>query len=243
MVFSVHAKPGFGYKGRLEITGRNQKGTGARMIEAVLWDFGGVVTSSPFEAFNRLEAERGIPKDTIRRINAADHHTNAWARFERSELTLAEFDAAFSAEARAAGADLTGLDVISCLSGDVRPAMVQAIKRLKTRFKVGCLTNNVAAGEGPSMARSAAKAREVAAVMALFDTVVESSKVGLRKPDPKIYLLACERLGVAPAHVVYLDDLGINCKPAAELGMTAIKVSDPGDALAALEKAVGMELA
>lgn len=209
------------------------------MIEAVIWDFGGVLTSSPFEAFNRYEAERGLPKDFIRSINATDPDTNAWALFERSECTLDEFDALFAKESEAKGALVRGRDVVELLSGDIRPDMVEALRRCKARVKVGCITNNVSAGSGAGMARSEAKATLVADIMALFDHVIESSKVGIRKPDPRIYEMACEALGVAPGASVYLDDLGINLKPAAQLGMKTIKVLNAPQALADLEKAVG----
>lgn len=209
------------------------------MIEAVIWDFGGVLTSSPFEAFNRFEAERGLPKDFIRSINATNPDSNAWALFERSECTLDEFDELFAKEASARGADVRGREVVELLSGDIRPEMVEALRRCKARVKVGCITNNVAAGSGAGMARSDSKAAEVAAIMSLFDHVVESSKVGIRKPDPRIYEMACAALGVSPGGAVYLDDLGINLKPAAQLGMRTIKVANAGQALEELEKAVG----
>ncbi|MBN8807061.1 MAG: HAD-IA family hydrolase [Sphingomonas sp.] len=209
--------------------------------DTVIFDFGGVVTSSPFEAFNRLEAERGLPRDLIRRINAADGDGNAWARFERAEIDAAAFDALFAAEARAHGHDLRGDDVLAVLAGDIRPGMVAAIDWLKANgYRVGCITNNVPTGEGAGMARTAEKAAAIAAILARFDHVVESSKVGIRKPDPAIYRLACEALGVVPAQCVYLDDLGINCKPAAALGMAAIKVTGEGQALGELAAALGL---
>ncbi|MGB5949394.1 MAG: HAD-IA family hydrolase [Parvibaculum sp.] len=213
------------------------------MIEAVIWDFGGVLTSSPFEAFNRFEAERGLPKDFIRSINATNPDTNAWALFERSECTLDEFDALFAEEAAAKGATVRGREVVELLSGDIRPEMVEALKRCKARVKVGCITNNVAAGSGAGMARSESKAAQVAEIMSLFDHVIESSKAGIRKPDPRIYEMACEALGVTPAGSVYLDDLGINLKPAALLGMKTIKVTSAAQALAELEQAVGFPVA
>lgn len=213
------------------------------MIEAVLWDFGGVITSSPFEAFNRFEAERGLPRDFIRGVNARNGDTNAWALLERSEVTPEAFDALFAAEAEAAGHRVSGAEILNLLSGDVRPRMVEALRACRARFKVGCLTNNVRAGEGPGMARDAAKASAVAEVMDLFHVVIESSKVGLRKPDPRIYELACARLEVDPSRVVYLDDLGINLKPARALGMTTIKVEHPDAALEALAEATGIAFA
>jgi len=208
---------------------------------AVIFDFGGVITSSPFEAFNRLEAEKGLPRDLIRRINAADGDDNAWARFERAEIDAAAFDAAFAQEARALGHALRGEEVLAVLAGDIRPRMVAAIDWLQANgYAVGCITNNVPTGTGAGMARTADKAAAIAAILARFDVVVESSKVGIRKPDPAIYRLACEKMGVAAAACVYLDDLGINCKPAAALGMAAIKVGDSAAALAELADALGV---
>ena len=213
------------------------------MVEAVIWDFGGVLTTSPFEAFARYERERGLPKDLIRNINASNPDNNAWALFERSECTLDEFDRLFAAEAAALGHAVPGRDIIELLSGDIRPEMVEALKRCKARAKVGCITNNVSAGEGAGMARSHDKAAAVQEIMSLFDHVIESSKVGIRKPDPRIYEMACNALGVSAASSVYLDDLGINLKPARALGMTTIKVVTPEQALQELEAAVGFAVA
>ena len=204
-------------------------------ILAVIWDFGGVITSSPFDAFNRLEAERGLPHDFIRRVNSVEPHDNAWARFERAEIDAAAFDTAFAADALAQGYALAGADVIACLAGDIRPAMVAALDRIKRAgIATGCITNNVPSGKGAGMALTDVRAAQVADVMARFDHVIESSKVGVRKPDPAIYRMMCDALGVAPSACIYLDDLGINCKPAAKLGMHVIKVSSEAQALADL---------
>ena len=211
-------------------------------IQAVIWDFGGVLTSSPFEAFNRFEAERGLPADFIRQINSTNPDTNAWALFERSEISLDVFDKKFAEEAAAAGGSVSGKEVVNLLSGDIRPAMVSALKRCKEHIKVGCITNNVSAGKGAGMARDPKKAAAVADVMALFDHVIESSKIGLRKPDPHTYQMACEALGVDASRSVYLDDLGVNLKPARALGMTTIKVLNGDQALDELEATVGFSL-
>lgn len=208
-------------------------------IDAVIWDFGGVLTTSPFDAFNRYEAEQGLPRDFIRSVNTRNPDSNAWAKFERNEIDLDAFDALFREECRALGHEVPGRDVIDLLAGDVRPEMVEALRRCRARLKVGCITNNVSALSGPSMSRTPEHARAVAEIMDLFEIVIESSKVGVRKPDPRIYRMACDRLGVAPEAAVYLDDLGINLKPARDLGMTTIKVSDPAAALSDLETAVG----
>ena len=212
-------------------------------LEAVIWDFGGVVTSSPFEAFNRYEADRGFPCDTIRRINAADPDSNAWALFERAEIDAATFDAMFAEEAARIGHDIRGNDVLALLSGDIRPRMVAALDTIKAAgHKVGCITNNVPAGKGAGMSTSEKKAAAVADVMTRFDHIIESSKAGIRKPDPRIYTMMCEALSVAPERCIYLDDLGINCKPAAALGMRAIKVTGEDQALADLSAMTGLSL-
>lgn len=210
-------------------------------IEAVIWDFGGVITSSPFDAFNRLEEDKGVPRDSIRRINATDPHDNAWAKFERSEIDAGEFDRQFAANAAALGvSNISGSEVLACLSGDIRPAMVAALDTLKAGgFLLGCITNNVARGTGPAISDFDAKAEMIAGVMARFDHVIESSKAGIRKPDPRIYAMMCEALEVEPEACIYLDDLGINCKPAAAMGMHAIKVTGEAQALAELQAALG----
>ena len=209
-------------------------------IEAVIWDFGGVFTTSPFEAFNRYEAERGLPKDLIRRINSTNPDTNAWALFERNEVDTAGFDALFLEESTALGHPVRGADVLPLLNGALRPAMVAALRACKNRFKVGCITNNVVSMHSPGQDAGQRAAGAMAQVMPLFDAIIESSKAGVRKPDPKIYLMMCEQLAVRPDACVYLDDLGINCKPAAALGMKAIKVVDVDQTLAELSALTGL---
>ena len=202
------------------------------MIRAVLWDFGGVILTSPFNAFARYEAELGLEKDFVRRLNATNADTNAWARLERAEISREEFASLFEAEARAAGGELSGWRILEALHGAVRPEMVQALRRVHGRFKTACLTNDVV-GEVRA---------DVEEVMALFDVVIESSKVGVRKPEPRFYEIACDKLGVEPAECVFLDDLGINLKPAKAMGMTTIKVVDPDSALAELEAVLDLPL-
>jgi putative hydrolase of the HAD superfamily len=209
------------------------------MIEAVIWDFGGVLTSSPFEAFSRFETERGLPADIIRRTNANNHWENAWAKFERAEVDLEAFDQLFATESRALGAEVRGKDVLPLLSGDLRPEMVEALRRVKVRFKTGCITNNLPANAIGSIG---GRSLYIAEVMALFDHVIESAKIGLRKPDPRIYQMMVTALGVDPKHCVYLDDLGVNLKPAREIGMTTIKVINAPQAIAELEAVTGLSL-
>ena len=214
----------------------------SRTFDAVLWDFGGVILSSPFEAFNRYEAELGLPRDFIRRVNAVNPDHNAWARMERAEIDMDQFAALFEAEARALGGELSGHKVLELISGEVRPEMVEALRRVRQRYRIACITNNMPAGHGPSMTRSAETAAQVTEIMALFEHVVESSKLNMRKPDPRIYRHACDLLGVAPERCVYLDDLGINLKPARAMGMATIKVQSAAQALAELEALLELPL-
>jgi len=236
------------------------------VYEAVIWDFGGVFTTSPFEAFARYERENGLPENLIRQINGMNHLTNAWARFERAELTIDEFDKAFAEEALALGHYVPGKDVIALLAGDIRAEMHEALRRIKQRYKTGCITNNVPLMQANASPDAQAEALQAKAerveeqnapalgatasldtfykqeVMALFDYVIESSKAGIRKPDPRIYKMMCAALRVAPTACIYLDDLGVNLKPARAMGMHTIKVESAEQAIAELETATGMEL-
>jgi putative hydrolase of the HAD superfamily len=169
-------------------------------------------------------------------VNSTNPDENAWARLERSELSLDAFAAAWAAEARALGHELNGRLVLERLSGDVRPQMVAAIDACRKNYKTACLTNNFASPER-------VVSEQVAEVYALFDAVLESRVLGVRKPDPRFYELACTSLGVQPEESVFLDDLGVNLKPARALGMHTIKVTDPDQALLELEKVLGHPLA
>ena len=197
------------------------------MIRAVLWDFGGVILTSPFEAFAHYERSNGLPNAFLRSVNATNPHDNAWADLERNVIGPAEFDTRFATESETLGHRVAGADVLALLSGEVRPEMVTALDRVKEAgLLTACLTNNVVGGDPRP---------DVADVMARFDQVVESSKVGVRKPEPRFYEIACELLAVEPGECVFLDDLGINLKPAAAMGMTTIKVVDADQAITDLE--------
>jgi putative hydrolase of the HAD superfamily len=210
-------------------------------ISAALFDFGGVITTSPFDAFAAYERDQGLPAGFIRGLNATDPDHNAWAKMERNQVSIEEFCELFEAEARAAGAELDAREVLGRLRGELRPAMVDVVRRCGERLKTGCLTNNFVAPDAlhPD-GRMDPESYE--GVMELFDVVVESSKAGCRKPDPRFYEIACEELGIDPTGAVFLDDLGINLKPAREMGMTTIKVVDPDVAIAELEQVVGFPL-
>ena len=193
--------------------------------KAIIWDFGGVITSSPFEAFNQFEEANGLPKDIIRTINSENPDTNAWAKFESNSVTIDVFNDLFLKEAKAKGFDIKGRDIIKLLKGSIRKNMVSFLRELKSDFKLGCITNNVKSSSEENNDNGTKEA------MSLFDHVIESSIVGIRKPNPEIYMMSCDALKVNPDQCIYLDDLGINLKPARELGMTTIKVIQPEDAI------------
>lgn len=209
-------------------------------VSAVVFDLGGVITESPMHAFAAYEASAGLPEGLIRRLNSTNPDTNAWARYERNELDVAGFSAAFEAEALAAGHRVDASRVLAALSGEVRPEMVAALHRLRSAgFPLGLLSNNVAPMERDG---------RLGELLGLFDAIVESSVEGVRKPEPEIYTRALERLSaavdrsLAPSDCAYLDDLGINLKPARALGFHTIKVVDPADALAELSVLTGLDL-
>ena len=193
--------------------------------KAIIWDFGGVITSSPFDAFNEFEEVNGLPKNIIRTINSENPDMNAWAQFESNSITIDQFDDLFLKEAKAKGFDIKGRDIIKLLKGSIRENMVSFLRELKSNFKLGCITNNVK----PSSEENTDN--ETKEAMSIFDHVIESSIVGIRKPNPEIYMMSCDALNVSPDQCIYLDDLGINLKPARELGMTTIKVIQPEDAI------------
>jgi len=206
------------------------------VIRAALFDFGGVILSSPFEAFARYERERGLADGFLRRLNSTRPDENAWAQLERGHVSFDAFCRLYEGEARAAGGEVDAREVMALLAGDVRPAMVEAVRRCHERLKTACLTNNwVRADDGAAAAHEGLLAD-------LFDVVVESSKVGVRKPDPRFYELACEQLAIEPREAVFLDDIGGNLKPARAMGMTTIKVDDPDAAIGELESVVGFPL-
>ena len=233
-------------------------------LRAVLWDFGGVILSSPFEAFRRYESAAGLPQDFIRTINSTNPHSNAWALLERSDISTAEFDELFAQESSARGHRVPGADVLALLSGDIRPNMVAALDAvIAAGFKTACLTNNMVTTNNDTVTTNNdtvttnndtvttnndtvttnnERASALSAVMNRFDVIVESSKVGVRKPEPRFYELACEMLNVAPTECVFLDDLGINLKPAAAMGMRTIKVIDPVDAISQLAAITGIDI-
>ncbi len=204
-------------------------------LAAVVFDIGGVVQESPLRAIARYEHDHGLPPNAINRAVVAAGERGAWARLERGELTVERFLGPFEADCRAYGVAVSGERLMACIAsaGVARPQMLRAVRRIRERgLRVGALTNNWAT-ETP---RPPSPLRE------LFDAFIESRAVGMRKPDPRIYRLVCEELGVEPARTAFLDDIGANLKTARALGMTTIKVVDPDAALRELGTLLGFDL-
>ena len=212
------------------------------MIKAVFWDFGGVITSSPFESFNRFEKENNLPVDFLRSVNSTNPDSNAWALLERNEIDLEEFDLLFERESNDLGHPVKGKNVIALLKGQIRPEMIAALEKIKGNLLQACLTNNIQSMGDMDFEGNVSAAGKHEEVMSMFDFVFESSKENVRKPDPEFYLRACKRGDVDPSEVVFLDDLGINLKPAKVLGMSTIKVVDPIEALSELQAFLDFDL-
>ena len=216
---------------------------------AVIFDLGGVVLPSPFDAFRAYERRHGLPHRFVSTVIVRGGEQGAWSRFERSELDAEAFEVAFAAECEAAGGRVSASDLFSEMrSGDAagatagpHPEMVAAIRAIRAEgLRTAALTNNWADDDGAThVSGTSPLARQLAE---LFDTIVESAREGLRKPDPRIYELTCARVGVTPGEVVFLDDIGSNLKPARALGMTTIKVEDPALAVTELGAVLGLDL-
>ena len=211
------------------------------MISTVLFDFGGVITTSPFDGFADYEKESGLPEDLIRKINSTNPDMNAWAKYERNHVTREEFLELFEEEAFVLGYKVNADRVLQCLSTDIRPKMLSAVEKLTDVYTTAILTNNLTevsedeTKPGPSR-------EHLASVISVVDAIIESSKIGVRKPDTAFYEIACEQLGVRPDECVFLDDLGINLKPARLMGMTTIKVVTESQALHDLSSVLNFDL-
>ena len=205
--------------------------------QAVIFDLGGVVLGSPLHAIADYEREIGIPANSINRVVMDTAPVGAWSRLERGELSMEAFYPAFDRDCADAGHTISAQAMMEriAVSAGPRPAMREAVTRIKQRgLSVAALTNNWATED--SATRSHNDVRDH------FDVFIESSVEGLRKPDPNIYRLACDRVSVAPDRVIFLDDIGANLKPARALGMTTIKVVTPEAALSELSQLLGFAL-
>ena len=209
-------------------------------FSSIFWDFGGVITSSPFEAFNLFEKENNIPLDFIRKVNSTNPFNNAWAQLEESKISLKEFDLLFAKESKQLGREILGREVLSLLQGTIRPRIVAAIKKFKELgFLQACLTNNFDSGDRDISALDD-KNDERLKIMDLFDFVIESKEVGVRKPSDEFYELALTITKAIPEKTIFLDDLGINLKPAKLLKISTIKVVSEQQALDELSNLTGI---
>ena len=192
--------------------------------EAVIFDFGGVFTTSPVVNFAHYEHAHGLPERFISGVIKSRLHDGAFARFERAEISREEFDQAFAEETRTAGHEVRGETLQSLLTLDLYPEMIDALETVKSAgFKTGCITNNMPAHDGAAAMVSESDETEITRIFSLFDHVIESSKAGVRKPEPEIYEMMCAALAVAPRRCIFIDDLGVNLKTAKALGMTTVK--------------------
>ena len=195
------------------------------IYKAVIFDFGGVFTSSPVEKFTAYEVANKLPKNFLGNVIKQNHHTNAWAKFERSEISRQQFDKDFAAETLEQGHQIKGNTLLSLLTLELKPEMIKAHKRIRASgLKTGCITNNIPNMDSAKMLNSPQSGKLANEILTSFDSVIESSKAGVRKPEPSIYQMMCGQLNVDPSVCIFLDDLGINLKPARALGMTTIKV-------------------
>ena len=211
-------------------------------LKAVFWVFGGVITTSPIDSFNIYEKENNLAKDFIRQVNATNPDNNAWAKLERNEIDILKFNDLFLAESSKLGYPIPGIEVISLLQGQLRPEMIGALKKIKGQLIQACLTNNISSPNEELSDENVSIAGKNDEVMSLFDFVIASSEQNVRKPDPDFYQLALEEANVRPNEVVFLDDLGINLKPARALGMHTIKVTDASNALRELNDLLPIDI-
>jgi putative hydrolase of the HAD superfamily len=208
------------------------------MTKAILFDFGGVITESPFDAFNVFERERGIPNNFIRTLNSTHHDSNAWARLERGEITPDQFDEIFREEALKSGEDIGGLEVLKLVFTPIRPSMIQLIQTYKKDYQVACLTNNFPRTKKLEQLVGIQRLNGWERIFKEFSYVIESAKVGYRKPEKKFFEIACSTIGISPENTVFLDDIGSNLKPAKLMGMKTIKVTSENQAIADLRIAL-----
>ncbi len=201
-------------------------------ISAAIFDIGGVLTTSPVQSIRAFEREAGLSSGPLGAIMADPD--GPWSAFETSSVTREGFIDAFEKAAAEEGLEVDGEAFLAAFVAGMapRPEFLAVVEGLRGRLKLGCITNNVA-GEGDQRPDRGFDIYE------LFDVVIESAKVGVRKPDPRIYEMACQQLGVPLNETVFLDDFGVNLKGARALGITTIKVDDTLAAIEELERVLG----
>jgi len=203
--------------------------------KAIIFDLGGVVLSSPLAVMAQVQAEQGEAMSTVVSILSNYADDGPWAQLERGEVEADEFCTLLDAQTAAKGVSFSARRLLDAIATHlhIRPEMVAAIRHLRAHgFQVAALTNNWNAGDG--------FAERVSQLAPEFDVFVESYRVHMRKPEPRIYRHVLKELNVAPESAVFLDDFGVNLKPAREMGMATIRVGDPTKALQELEALCGL---
>ncbi len=209
------------------------------MIRAVVFDFAGVLTSSPFDGVLAYESELGYPPGSLVHLMVGDYGEadgeHPWHRLERGEIEASAFWLDLKERAAAAALPISLREFVSRFAGSftVRESYVDVARRLRPAYRTAVLTNNVR--------EFAAVWRDMIGVDDLFDAVVDSSDVGIRKPHPDVYLHTCAALEVDPWEAVFLDDSPPNVEGALAVGMAAIWVDDAEGALGELENLLEKE--
>jgi putative hydrolase of the HAD superfamily len=205
------------------------------MIKTIIFDFGGVITNSPIEGFKLLEEKHGYDKGLITNINMNNPNDNAWAKSERGEIDIHTFLEEFEKEALEIGQKIDAREILQQLYGSMRENIINKIKLLSNskKYKLICLTNVL---KGVDIFTPKERVIAVSHVMRYFDKIYESYKLNMRKPETRIYQYILNEMNIKPQETVFLDDLGMNLKPARQLGINTIKVVNPKDAINELDQ-------
>ena len=204
-------------------------------IKTIIFDFGGVITNSPIEGFKLLEEKHGYDKGLITNINMNNPDDNAWAKSERGEIDIHTFLEEFEKEALEIGQKIDAREILQQLYGSMRENMINKIKLLSSskKYKLICLTNVL---KGVDIFTPKERVNSVNQVMTYFDIIYESYKLNMRKPETRIYQYILNEINIKPEETIFLDDLGMNLKPARQLGINTIKVVNPKDAINELDQ-------
>ena len=195
-------------------------------IKLILWDYGGVLTYSPFLNIKDFEQLSNIKQNSIIKINSNKPFVNAWAKLEKNLISFNEFSCLFKEEAKSIGINhIDPIKLLQCIEVSLNNKMVTLLKKVSQKYDCACLTNNFKnhfSKKNSSTFNSIKKS---------FDYIFESSKLGLRKPEKEIYLYAQKKMKVKPQEILFIDDLGINLKPARELGFITYKFINAEDTI------------
>ena len=186
-------------------------------IKIVLWDYGGVLTESPIINFRKFENDNNYSLNTIVKINSDNKYNNAWAKLEKDEISIEQFSKLFREEAKQFGIPNINTDkLLECLNVKLNIKMVELLENVSKFYSCVCLTNNF----------KKMSSYDFENIKHNFSLIIESCKIGLRKPEKEIYTYVLKVLKVSAKEILFIDDLGINLKPAKELGFQTYKFID-----------------